>query len=503
MRFNLNDTITAIATPPGVSALALIRVSGKDAIQIVSSIFSNPEKIINSAGYQALHGYIVNSAILPDNQKSSAAFQGCDKDYAGLESHTAGVVSTQKDPAVIDEVICLIFRNPHSFTGEDMVEISGHGNPGLTSRILQLLLKSCRPAEPGEFTFRAFMNHKLDLAQSEAVSDLIHALTAKAEKAALNQLKGALSSEITFIIADLTDARIQFELAIDFADQNLPQADLSSVKAGLDKILLRLTELHQNGAQGRILRDGFTVCLTGAPNVGKSSVFNLFLEENRAIVTAQPGTTRDYLEEWLSLQGFPIRLFDTAGLRETIIEAEQLGINKTKELQGKADLNILLFDPDTFTRESLSGGFLQSNTILILNKIDLLGFDKLPSITEWNDYLKGSRFSFVHKENYKIFPCSTIIPNGIERIKEQILARIKLPDSEVGSVLVTNTRHLAAIERTISALSHAISAIQADMGYEFIAFDLIEAVSALSEITGAVTTDDMLDRIFSSFCIGK
>jgi len=465
MRFSLTDTIAAIATPPGISALAMLRVSGSNAISLVSSIFSEPDKITKAAGYQAVHGCIVDSDI-------------------------------------IDEVICLIYRNPHSYTGEDMVEISCHGNPDLTNRILQLLLKSCRVAEPGEFTFRAFMNHKLDLAQAEAVSDLIHAQTAKAESAALQQLKGNLSSEIVSIIASLTESRIQFELAIDFADQDLPQIDLTGVEEKLDKILHRLKELFQKGTQGRILRDGFTVCLTGAPNVGKSSVFNKFLDENRAIVTAQPGTTRDYLEEWLSLSGFPIRLIDTAGLRETENEAEQIGISKTKELQAKADLNILLTDPDTFNPDLLLESRSQNNTLLILNKIDLLGFDELPAIKEWTDYL-SSEFDFTGKAELAVYPCSTVIPNGINLIKEQILARISLPESELSSVLVTNTRHLAAIERSITSLPHAISAIQADLGYEFIAFDLIEAVSALSEITGAVTTDDMLDRIFSSFCIGK
>lgn len=467
MRFNLTDTITAIATPPGTSALAIIRVSGKDAISIVSNVFSEPDKITKASGYQAVHGYI--------------------KDGDEL----------------IDEVVCLIYRNPHSYTGEDMAEINGHGNPDLTNRILQLLLKSCRLAEPGEFTFRAFMNHKLDLAQAEAVSDLIHAQTAKAEITALNQLKGSVSKEITAIVSDITECRIQFELSIDFADQDLPSIDLDKVESRLDDILLKLKEMYQNGTQGKILRDGFTVCLTGAPNVGKSSVFNLFLQENRAIVTAHPGTTRDYLEEWLSLQGFPIRLIDTAGLRETDNEVEQIGIDKTKEILAQADLNIMLTDHETLIPELFDKCTLSGNCIMVLNKIDLLGFEKLPSMTEWNEYLNGSRFSFAHKNNLNIYPCSTILEDGIEMIMQQILAHISLPDSEISSVLVTNTRHLAAIEKAIASIIHAKQAIAKDMGYEFIAFDLIEAVSALSEITGAVTTDDMLDRIFSSFCIGK
>jgi tRNA modification GTPase len=468
MRFDLTDTIAAPATPAGTSALAVIRVSGRDAISLVSRIFDHPDQISRAQGYQAVHGYLMEGG------------------------------------TVVDEVVCLVYRNPHSFTGEDMVEISGHGNPDLSNRILQILLKTCRAAEPGEFTFRAFMNHKLDLAQAEAVSDLIQAQTGKSEQAALNQLKGNLSQEISTLVTELTDCRIRFELSIDFADQDLPPLDLNAVRYRLESVHRQLADLLAGGRQGRILRDGFTVCLSGAPNVGKSSVFNKFLEENRAIVTSVPGTTRDYLEEWLALDGYPVKLVDTAGLRDASDEVERIGISRTLELMTRADLVVLLTDPDTLDQQCCSPEhIIPGKTICVLNKIDLLGFDKLPEEEDWRKYLSGSRFSRKIPSSVNLAPCSTFLPDGLANLRWQIMARLSLPELQPSTVLVTNTRHLSAIERALDSLSKALEGIAASAGYEFIAFDLIAAASALSEITGAVTTDDMLERIFSSFCIGK
>lgn len=467
MRFNLNDTITAIATPAGNSAIAVIRVSGKDAIAIVSNIFSQKHKLLSAEGYQAVHGYIIN----------------------GKET--------------LDEVMCLIYRNPHSYTGEDMVEISGHGNPDITNRILQLLLRDCRLAEPGEFTFRAFMNHKLDLAQAEAVNDVINARTIKAEASALNQLKGSLSKQIMALADSLTNSRIQLELAIDFADQDLPGIDLEAVKRRLEEDYLKLKDLVKSGKQGKILRDGFTICLCGAPNVGKSSVFNKFLAEDRAIVTPIPGTTRDYLEEWLALDGYPIRLIDTAGLRDTQDTVERIGIDRSKDLIDKADLVICIFDPETIAHDVLTEYFHEEKTIFALNKLDLLGFESIPEPQAWLNYCDHSRFTHLKGFSHTLIPCSVMLKDGLSALKQQIIQRVADPELEQQSILVTNTRHLAAIDRSITSLQHAIQGTNDNSGYEFIAFDVIQAVSDLSEITGAITTEDMLERIFSEFCIGK
>ncbi len=468
MRFALNDTITAPATPAETSALEVLRVSGPESLAKVSRIFSEPDRLIKAKGYQAVHGYILEG----------------------------------KD--VIDEVVCLVFRNPHSYTGEDMVEISSHGNPDLAARILQLLLKDCRLAEPGEFTFRAFMNHKLDLAQAEAVDDLIQARTSKSEQAALNQLRGRLSNQISALIADLTECRISFELSIDFADQDLPEPDLAAVGEKLRNIRQELLAMLASGRQGRILRDGFSVCLSGAPNVGKSSVFNRFLEDNRALVTDIPGTTRDYLQEWLSLDGYPVRLLDTAGLRDTIDQVEKLGIDRTRSLMQEADLIVMLTDPESLDSGCCdSANLVSEKTLCVLNKVDTLGFDKLPQPDEWKSYLSASRFTSHLPQNISLLPCSARLEDGLMALRQALVSRLALPEIETSAALVTNTRHLAALERALTALDKALDGINAAAGYEFIAFDLIEAVSALSEITGAVTTDDMLERIFSSFCIGK
>jgi tRNA modification GTPase len=468
MRFALNDTIAAPATPAGTSALAVIRISGPEAIELTAAIFSKPEKLLQAAGYNAVHGYITDAG------------------------------------AALDEVVCLVFRAPHSYTGEDMVELTCHGNPDLTSRILQLILKRCRPAEPGEFTFRAFINNKLDLAQAEAVGDLIHARTGRAETAALDQLRGKLSQELASLLDELSDCRMRFELSLDFADQDLPEPDLDAVAQRLQKVRFRLAEMLAGGRQGRILRDGFSICLSGAPNVGKSSVFNKFLAENRALVTPVPGTTRDYLEEWLALEGFPVRLWDTAGLRETSDRVEQLGIDRTLDLMQKADLIILLTDPDTLDQGCCRPDALHAaKTLCVLNKTDLLGFDKLPSEAEWTAYLQGSRFAGKLADQVKLIPCSAALEDGIARLRAEIVSRLSQPGWEASAVLVTNTRHLALLERALASLDKALTGIAAAAGYEFIAFDILEASSALSEITGAVTTDDLLDRIFSNFCIGK
>ena len=468
MRFALNDIITAIATPPGISAIAVIRVSGNNAVSTVANFFDRPQKLTDAAGYQAVHGYILD----------------------GTEP--------------VDEVICIVYRSPHSYTGEEMTEIFCHGNPDLTARILQLLLKNCRLAEPGEFTFRAFMNHKLDLAQAEAVNDLISAQTGKSEQAALSQLRGNLSREIDSIVKELTDCRIRFELAIDFADQDLPELDWDEVQSRMEKVHNRLEELLAGGKQGRILRDGYTVCLSGAPNVGKSSIFNRFLQENRALVTPVPGTTRDYLEEWLSLEGYPVRLQDTAGLHSTNDEVEILGIRRTQELMQKADLVVILTDPDSLEEQFLLPENVPPDKILcFMNKIDLLGFDKLPSNSEWKKFLAASRFHSKIKNLVQLAPCSAVLADGLDTLKKLLLERISLPNLQPSSVLVTNTRHLAALQKCLDDLNKALEGTKNRAGYEFIAFDLIAAVSALAEITGAITTDDLLDNIFSSFCIGK
>ena len=444
---NQNDTICAQITPPGFSAIAVIRISGKDAISIVAKHFKPAKKLLQAQSHQILHGLFTN----PAGQN-------------------------------IDEVLLSVFRCPRSYTGEDCVEISCHGNPNLVNRIMGALLLQARMANPGEFTLRAYLNGKLDLSQAEAVGDLIQAKAAKAESAALMQLQGNLSQHLQGILQRLTDARLRCELAIDFADQDLPQIDTDDLKSRIDSLLAEATELAVSGEQGKIIREGIKVCLAGAPNAGKSSLFNAFLQQNRAIVTPHPGTTRDYLEESISLSGFPLVLYDTAGLRISESEIESQGIAQSHALMQQADLILYLVDSTQLAESPLIDipESLSSKTIVVYSKADLLPAQPLTGVS-----------------------CSVRQPEGLKSISESILARLLLSDELLLKPLVTNVRHLAALSQCKDFLRGALAALELGSGYEFIAFELSSASNALEEILGLITPDDLLESIFSNFCIGK
>lgn len=452
-----NDIIIAPITPAGYAAIAVLRLSGKGCIELLARHFQPAGKLLNSPTHRLVHGYLQDS-------------RGND----------------------LDEVLLTVFRSPHSYTGEDSLEISCHGNPNLVNRILKLLLQSCRLAKPGEFTLRAYLNGKLDLSQAEAVNDLIKAQASKAESAALMQLKGKLSEYLQGILERITEVRLRCELAIDFADQDLPQIDLVDLANRLQGIISDAAELASKAEQGRIIREGIKVCLAGAPNAGKSSLFNALLQQNRAIVTPHPGTTRDYLEESISLNGFPLVIYDTAGLRTSQDEIESQGIAKSYELMQEADLIIYLKEatPQTgelnfpaILRESGLSAELVSKTIFCLSKADLL-----PENTP---------------ESTHITFCSTITNKGLDGLSDQILVRLNLSDELVNKPLITNSRHLAALENSLVSLRMALQSLQDGLGFEFTAFELSSASAALEEILGVISPDDLLEQIFSNFCIGK
>jgi tRNA modification GTPase len=457
---SFTDTIAAQATPAGYSALGILRLSGSDAITIVSSHFSGKSVLANLKSHKASFGTFLDS-----------------------------------DGRALDEVVCLVYRKPHSYTGEDMVEICSHGNPQIMSRILSVLLQSCRMAEPGEFTQRAFLNGKLDLSRAEAVNDLIHARSSKAESAALMQLKGYLGRYLQELGQRLTELRIKLELMIDFGDQDLPQIEEQKLQTELEELLKDMEDLHSEGSTGRFIRDGVRLCLAGAPNAGKSSIFNAFLNQNRAIVTPHPGTTRDYLEETVSLAGYALIIYDTAGIRDTDSEIELIGIGRTHELIKESDLLLYLIDFSELGNvlPELPADILVK-TIFVASKIDLGSYEQMPTIEE-----------FMENKNHKypLVPCSTLLPEGLSEVKKAILSRLNLPLELEERPLITNTRHLAALERALAAAHSAQQAMQDGLGYEFIAFDLIEARSAIDEIIGAVSTEEMLESIFANFCIGK
>lgn len=454
------DTICAPLTAPGTAAVSLLRISGPEALQIICRHFSKAEKLRLAPGYSVQHGYFL--------------------DAAGKE---------------LDEVLVTKFCAPQSYTGEDVLELSCHGNPNLVARVLEVLLQSCRLAQPGEFTQRAYLNGKLDLIRAEAVNDLIHALSSKSSASALNQLSGKLSSHLVQILEAVQNARLRVELAIDFSDQDLPQIDLERLETDLDELTQTAEKLYAQSQNGRFLREGIKVCLAGAPNVGKSSLFNAFLQSSRALVSPHPGTTRDYLEESVSLSGYTLVITDTAGLRETSDELESLGIDRTRELIESSDLLLYLYElPDFKPTQAFPSG---PTVLRLLSKIDLLGYSSMPSNEAWKDFLSSRELPS------DLIPVSSLLEGGLEPLKDGILSALQVPRELPDHPQITNSRQLAALARAISNLRRARKALRDGLGYEFLASDLSAASTALQQILGTISTEDMLGEIFANFCIGK
>jgi tRNA modification GTPase len=460
---NLYEPICALITPSGHAAINVLRISGPGSVAIVAENFRPRARLLRAKSHTVLHGIFHDRAGIP-----------------------------------IDEVLCTVFRAPTSYTGEESVELSCHGNPLIARRILEALLINTRLAEPGEFTLRAMLNGKLDLASAEAINDLIQASTSRASSSALTQAQGVLSRHLQGIMDRITDARLRCEMAIDFADQDLPQIDIDDLKQRVKTLLRDTRQLREEGTHGRYIREGIRVCLAGAPNSGKSSLFNAFLKNNRAIVTPHPGTTRDYLEESISLKGYQVIFYDTAGLRQTDNSIESEGIARSHELMRTADLVLYLVDASLFQDahfviDSLPAE-LHSSMLIVLSKSDLLD----------DAHQKQARATI--QTQYPLLPvtlASVMEDDGLRALTDNILARFALPDVLPDRPLVTNARHLAALDRCTDALQSAVLAISDGAGFEFIAFDLIAASNALGEILGILTPDDLLQSIFSNFCVGK
>lgn len=444
------EAICAQITAPGYSAVSLIRVSGRDSIEIVAKFFRPRGKLLKLTSQGLILGSFYDRGGFP-----------------------------------LDQVLCAVFRAPASYTGEDCVEISCHGNPEIVARVLENLLLEARLARPGEFTLRALLNGKMDLVQAEAVNDLILATGSLAGTAALMQVQGQLSSHLGELLEQITAARLRCELAIDFADQDLPQIDLDDLRQRISGILEQTRLLQSEGRQGRIIREGIRVLIAGPPNSGKSSLFNAFLRYNRAIVTPHPGTTRDYLEERVALQGYTLILTDTAGLRDTRDSIERQGIERSFELMRSADLILHLSPADQArqgTEDSLIPPEFHPKTLWLLSKSDLAG----PGLTSSG-----------------CIPVTVMREEGLDQLKAAILERFQLRQPDLRRPLVTNARHLAALQRCEDALVKALDSLREEAGFEFTAFDLIAASKALEEILGVISSDDLLERIFSNFCIGK
>jgi tRNA modification GTPase len=464
-----NDTISAVATPEGEGGISVIRVSGETAFNIVGRGFRGATTIDKMSSHTAHYGRYVDE----------------------LEK-------------TIDNVVILVLKNPNSFTGEDTVEISCHGGRYLTKKILESTIRfGARTAQPGEFTKRAFLNGKIDLAQAEAVADLIHARTERAHQASLAQLDGVLSKEIKRIREILVDSVSLLELELDFAEDGYEFADKAKVKSQLVAAISKTNELLSTYRAGRIFRDGVKVVLAGAPNVGKSSLLNALLQEERAIVTEIPGTTRDVIEESIRLGGIVFDISDTAGLRETSDLIEQEGVRRAEERLSRCDILLLMLDStrpasnhelEAIDRLRKSVELRGASCVLVANKVDAIDSNSENTIDA--ERIVG---------DIKAIKISAKTHHGLDLLKESLVAEAlhgASVQSESG-VTITSARHFSALERASRSLPIALQTNESGISGEFVAVDIRAGLDALGEIVGATTSEDILNSIFSRFCIGK
>lgn len=469
MRTPLNDTICAIATPIGEGGVGIVRISGEKAVDVAARLVAlrSGVPLESAAGHALHHGDILDPA----------------------------------DPArrtPLDEALVAVMRGPKSYTGEDVVELQCHGSLLILQTVCEALIRAgARLAEPGEFTKRAFLNGRIDLAQAEAVLDTIRAKTAGGLRIAQEQLRGALSREINAVRESLVGLLAHVEAGIDFVEEDISFIPTAELATGLQNARETVGRLLIHSREGHILREGVTAAIIGRPNVGKSSLLNALLRTDRAIVTAIPGTTRDVLEEVLNIRGIPVRLLDTAGIRATTDPVEQEGVRRSRAAQEQADLLLIVLDGSAPLTEE-DRALLEeepSNSdqkrLIVVNKRDLpdrIDRESLPP--------SGPDCAVVR--------ISAKTGDGLDELRDQIRSLLLRPDFEAReTVLVTHLRHQAALQRTLDALAATLVSVDAKAAGELIAMDLRAAIDALGEITGAVSTDDILDRIFREFCIGK
>lgn len=454
------DTIAAIATSIGEGGIGIVRVSGPDAERIAGEIFQrNGNKNGRLRSHMLYHGTIRDP-----------------------QSHV-----------VVDEVLLTVMRRPHSYTGEDVVEVNCHGGPLLVRRILGLVLsRGARQADPGEFTKRAFLNGRVDLAQAEAVLDLIKARTEAGLSLAVSQIRGELSEWIGEVKEDLLNILVQIEAAIDFAEEEIELLQRRELIARVEALRGKIHVLVDSYEWGRLFREGARVCICGRPNVGKSSLLNALLGVERVIVTEIPGTTRDVVEESINLGGLPIVLWDTAGIRETDDHIERIGVDLSKQYLQAADAAMLVLDgsePLTAGDFSLLAAAQSKKVLIVVNKQDLplrLDCDRLQKTVG----------------DTEVVHISTKQGVGLGQLKETLRNLIVKTDAEP-PIALTNERHRAALISSERALGDAVVALSTTQPAEIVAVNLQEARDALEEIVGLVTTDDILERIFKEFCIGK
>ena len=458
-----NDTIAAISTPVGEGGISIIRISGEDAVVVAKRLYRGSKDLAQVASHTINYGHIVD----PDT---------------GAE---------------VDEVMVSVMRAPHTYTCEDVVEINCHGGLLATNRILQLVLSyGARMAEPGEFTKRAFLNGRIDLSQSEAVMDLIRAKTDKSMKVALNQLDGDLSRLIRHLRQDILDVLAQVEVNIDYPEYDaVEEMTTKMLKEKALDIQQRIQALLKTAKQGKVLREGLATAIIGRPNVGKSSLLNTLLHEDKAIVTDVAGTTRDVIEEYVNVDGVPLKLIDTAGIRDTDDTVEKIGVERSKRALDAADLILLLIDssaPLTAEDHELLTATHGKQRIVILNKTDLprqVDLDELKKLTDGDALIETS----------------IVKHEGMDQLGQQISKMFfnEGIESSQNNVMVTNARHIGLLHQANAALSDVLKGINAGMPVDLVQIDMTRCWDLLGEITGDSYQDELLDQLFSQFCLGK
>ena len=455
------STIAAISTAPGVGWIGIIRLSGEETFNIIEKIFVPKNKSKEIKGYTFKYGNIINP----------------------------------KTNEILDEVLVSYFIKPRSYTMENMCEINSHGGNIVMQNILEVCLENgAELAEPGEFTKRAFLNGRIDLSQAESIIDIINSKTKKESKASLKQLEGFLSKKIKSIRKKIMDVMVDIEANIDYPEYDIEEVTEKKVENMLKSIEKELMSLKNTFDNGKIIKDGINVAIVGKPNAGKSSLLNALLKEERAIVSQYKGTTRDSIEELMNIDGIPIKIIDTAGIREASDEVEKIGIERAKEIADNADLLIAIFDISANIDEEdieIIDLIKDKKAIIVLNKIDLIQ----------DNINVDSRISNLNK---KIIKISALNKDGVEKISETIVEMFKINEINLDDgIIVTNTRHKNLINKAINSTENAQISLENKMPMDIVAIEIKNVLEDLGEITGEDVSENIINEIFAKFCLGK
>ncbi len=486
---DLNDTIVALATPPGVGAIGIVRLSGKRAIEIVNAVFPS-------------------------------------KDLTLQKSHTIHFGTIRNEDQILDEVLISLFVAPKSYTGENVVEVSCHGSNYILQQAIQLFIQNgARMAQPGEFTLRAFLNGRMDLSQAEAVADLIASNSESSHDLAMRQMRGGFSDEIQKLRQELIDFASLIELELDFAEEDVEFADRTKLKELVKKIQNLLKALIDSFKLGNVIKNGVNTVIAGRPNAGKSTLLNALLNEERAIVSDIAGTTRDTIEEVLNIKGIQFRLIDTAGIRDAQDQIEAVGVEKTFEKIQQSALLVYVFDISEMKIDEVLEDLEKLSKegihlLVVCNKMDKNPYFKPewlsnPTGPEIPDYFfKNRQASVINRQravgsaqpttdNRQLITASALHKMNIPYLKEQLYEAVINQKINLENTIVTNARHFEALQKAFESLEDVLKGMDAGITSDFIAMDIRRALQFLGEITGEISTDDLLGNIFSNFCIGK